>query len=117
MSEIARLGVGPRASGIVVSGDRLETSGIVADPGVAHSIEDQTRSVLAQLESLLKQAGACKANVTRIQIWLADMKDFDAMNRIYDGWVGNADQPARACVGAELAHESYLIEIQASGTL
>jgi enamine deaminase RidA (YjgF/YER057c/UK114 family) len=117
MSEIERLAIGPRASGIVVSGDRIETSGIVAAPGVARDVQEQTRSVLAQLESLLQQAGAGKANVTRIQIWLADMKDFDSMNRVYDEWVGNADQPARACVGGQLAHADYLIEIQATGTL
>ncbi|WP_269502289.1 RidA family protein [Burkholderia sp. IMCC1007] len=117
MSEIKRFAVRPRASGIVVSGDRIETSGIVAAAGAATDIEAQTRSVLEQLEGLLREAGAGKQHVTRIQIWLADMKDFDAMNRVYDAWVGNADQPARACVGAPLAHEDYLIEIQATGTL
>lgn len=117
MSKIQRFALSPRASGVVVSGDRIETAGIVAAPGVACDIAEQTHSVLRQLEDLLAQAGASRKNLTRIQIWLADMKDFDAMNRIYDAWVGNADQPARACVGAQLASEHYLIEIQATGTL
>lgn len=117
MGEIRRFAVGARASGIVVSGDRIETSGIVAAPGVAVDIAAQTRSVLEQLEGLLHEAGVGKRSVTRVQIWLADMKDFDAMNRVYDAWVGSTDQPARACVGAPLAHADYLIEIQATGTL
>lgn len=117
MSQIKRFAVSQRASGVVVSDDRIETAGIVAAPKVPRDIAEQTHSVLTQLEDLLQQVGATKKNVTRVQIWLADMKDFEAMNRVYDAWVGNADQPARACVGSQLASEDYLIEIQATGTL
>ncbi|MNG33341.1 putative aminoacrylate peracid reductase RutC [compost metagenome] len=49
----------------------------------------------------------------RVQIWLADMRDFAAMNEVYDAWVGGELQPARACVGSQLASPDYLIEIQA----
>ncbi|WP_371764810.1 RidA family protein [Massilia sp.] len=111
-----RYATGPRASQVVVSGERLETSGIVAAMDVPRDIAAQTRSVLVQLEALLRLADADKANLTRIQIWLADMRDFDGMNRVYDEWIGGADQPARACVGAQLAHDHYLIEIQAVGS-
>ncbi|WP_322400123.1 RidA family protein [Massilia luteola] len=117
MNEIKRFALSARSSGLVVAGGRLETSGIVAAPGVARDIAAQTRSVLDQLEGLLRLADADKRNLTTMQIWLADMKDFDAMNRVYDQWVGNVDQPARACVGAALATDDYLIEIRATGVL
>jgi len=117
MTEIRRFGANRRASRVVVSGDRIETSGIVAEQGVSRDIAEQTRSVLRQLEEMLREAGAGKKNLTRIQIWLSDMKDFDGMNRVYDEWIGDTDQPARACVGSQLADDSYRIEIQATGTL
>lgn len=44
------------------------------------------------------------------------MKDFDAMNEIYDAWIKNYPKPVRVCVGSALA-EGYLVEIQAFGKL
>lgn len=117
MAEIKRFAVNRRASGIVLAGEHIETAGIVAAAGTPRDITAQTRSVLQQLEALLREVGADKRNITRIQIWLADMRDFQGMNAVYDAWVDNTDQPARACVGAPLAHEDYLIEIQATGSL
>ncbi|RRW40654.1 RidA family protein [Pseudomonas luteola] len=112
---IERINSSPRASQIVLVGGRIETSGIVALPPYG-DISDQTRCVLRQLEEWLAQIGASKANLTRMQIWLADMGEFAAMNAVYDGWVGEAP-PARACVGAALAAPEYRIEIQAFGQL
>ena len=111
---IERINPGARASQLVLVGGRIETSGIVAKaPG---DIAAQTRCVLQQLEAWLAQVGAGKANLTRMQIWLADMADFAAMNRVYDAWVGE-QPPVRACVGAALAAPEYRIEIQAFGQL
>ncbi|MEE1922110.1 RidA family protein [Pseudomonas sp. 148P] len=111
---IERINPGTRASQLVVVDERIETSGIVAlTPG---DITEQTRCVLAQLEAWLAQVGADKNNLTRIQIWLANMNEFSAMNAVYDAWVGE-QPPARACVGAALASPDYRIEIQAFGQL
>lgn len=110
---IERINPGKRASQMVVVNGRIETSGIVAldlEAGIAA----QTRCVLNQLEQWLAEIGAGKANLTRMQIWLADMAEFEAMNAVYDAWVGDAP-PVRACVGAPLAAPGYRIEIQGFG--
>lgn len=112
---IERINIGPRASQLVLVDGRLETSGIVA-LAPQQAIAEQTRCVLQQLEQWLAQVGAGKANLTRMQIWLADMSEFDAMNNVYDAWVGD-QPPVRACVGAALATPQYRIEIQAFGQL
>lgn len=112
---IERINPGPRASQLVLVAGRIETSGIVARD-LDGDIAAQTRCVLAQLEEWLGQVGAGKANLTRMQIWLADMAEFDAMNRVYDAWVGD-QPPVRACVGAPLAAPGYRIEIQAFGQI
>lgn len=117
MTHIERINAGPRASQIIIADGRFETSGMVAlQPGTDTDIAAQTRCVLAQLEAMLEQIGVGKQRVTRVQIWLSDMADFEAMNAVYDAWAAEAP-PTRACVGAQLVTPQYLIEIQASGYL
>jgi len=116
MTDIQRFYSGARASQVVISGQYLETAGLVAkctDQG----IKEQTQCVLTQLEQLMLDAGANKNRIIGIQIWLANMADFDEMNKVYDAWVSELEKPARACVGAQLASPEYLIEIRATGTL
>lgn len=115
MTDIKRYLSGARASQVVVSGQHIETAGLVAkctDKGIT----EQTRCVLDQLEQLMVDIGANRNQITRIQIWLANMADFEEMNKVYDAWVSEIDKPARACVGSQLASPEYLIEIQATGT-
>lgn len=79
-------------------------------------IKKQTKEALAELDALFEKIGANKGDLIQIQIWLANMQDFDAMNEIYDAWIKNYPKPVRACVGSALA-EGYLVEIQAFGKL
>lgn len=109
---LQRLGGNARYSQCVISVDRIETAGIVAREG-HQGITAQTHDVLQQLEAILAMAQVDKSHLTRVQIWLADMADFDAMNEVYDAWVDRANPPARACVGAALADSRYRLEIQA----
>lgn len=115
MSQITRIKGSQRAASLVIAGADVTTSGLVATAEDAVDIRTQTRSVLSQAEALFSQAGLGKADITRVQIWLADMADFPAMNEIYDAWVDPEHAPVRACVGAALANKHYLIEIQVYG--
>ncbi|ATZ63280.1 RidA family protein [Acinetobacter bereziniae] len=115
MIDIQRFDSGVRASQAVISGQYIETAGIVAKC-TEQGIIQQTHCVLAQLEQLLLDIGTDKNRIIRIQIWLASMADFDEMNQVYDTWVSTIEKPARACVGAQLASPQYLIEIQATAT-
>lgn len=110
---IERLGVNARYSQCVICDGKIETSGIVAR-GPSQGISAQTRDVLQQLEDILAMAKVEKSRLTRVQIWLANMGDFDAMNEVYDAWVDSTNPPVRACVGAALADSRYLLEVQAS---
>lgn len=112
---IERINPGPRASRMVIVDKRIETSGLVAE-ALEGDITAQTHCVLRQLDACLAQVGAQKSNLTRLQIWLADMSDFAEMNKVYDAWVDD-QPPVRACVGAALAAPEYKIEIQAFGQL
>ncbi|WP_332719875.1 RidA family protein [Pelagibacterium mangrovi] len=112
MANMSRLAGTARMSAAVIVNGVVYTKGITARGGPS-DIAGQTQSCLGQLDALLAVAGTGKARLIKVMIWLRDMADFEAMNVVYDGWVAPDGLPVRACVQAELADPSLLIEIQA----
>ena len=107
---IQRYEVGPRMSQVVVHGGVAYLAGIVADDLVP-SVADQTRQILAKIDRLLAMAGSDKTRILKANIWLSDIRRFDEMNAVWDGWVAAGHPPARATVEASLAGPGYLVEI------
>jgi len=93
----------------VVHGNTVYLSGQVGESG--GSVEEQAQEAFAQIEALLVQAGSSKGQILSAQIWLADIADFNAMNRVWDKWVEDIDPPVRATGEAKLASPNYKIEI------
>ena len=94
----------------VVHGGLAYLAGIVADDLVP-SVGDQTRQILAKIERLLATVGSDKTRILKANIWLSDIRRFDEMNAVWDGWVVSGHTPARATVEARLAGPGYLVEI------
>ena len=107
---IQRYEVGPRMSQVVVYGGVAYLAGIVADDLVP-SVSDQTRQILAKIDRLLAMVGSNKTRLLKASIWLSDIRRFDEMNAVWDGWVVPGHPPARATVEARLAGRDYLVEI------
>jgi enamine deaminase RidA (YjgF/YER057c/UK114 family) len=107
---ITRIKPGKRMSEAVRHGNTLYLAGQVADDANA-TIEVQTRQVLAAIEKLLAEAGTSKSNLLTIQVVLANMGDFAAMNAVYDSWIDPANPPTRATIEARLAAPGYKIEV------
>jgi enamine deaminase RidA (YjgF/YER057c/UK114 family) len=110
MASIQRIETGPRMSKAVIHGDTVYLAGIVADDPKT-DVTTQTKQVLAEIDRLLAAAGTDKSKLLRTNIWLSDMKDFGAMNAVWDGWVSAGNAPARATVEASLATPDYKVEI------
>ncbi|HRE19736.1 MAG TPA: RidA family protein [Rhabdaerophilum sp.] len=110
MASITRIECGARMSKAVVHGDTVYLAGIVASD-TKLDITGQTKDVLAQIDDLLAKAGTDKSKLLRTNIWITDMKNFAAMNAVWDGWVSQGNTPARATVEAGLATPDYLVEI------
>ncbi len=109
---VKRFKVGTRMSQAVVHGDTVYLAGQVADdPSV--DITGQTRQILGKIEGLLAEAGTDKSKLLSATVWLADIRHFEEMNKIWDAWVSPGSTPARACVEAKLARASLLVEIGA----
>jgi enamine deaminase RidA (YjgF/YER057c/UK114 family) len=113
---IERRNVRRRLSDLVIyapppGGRLVYLAGQVAENPAA-DITLQTRSVLAQIDRLLAEAGTDKRRVLSATIYLTDMQDYAAMNDVWDAWVPEGESPARATVQAALADPRYRVEIQ-----
>jgi enamine deaminase RidA (YjgF/YER057c/UK114 family) len=108
---VERKEVGPRMSQIVIHGDTVYLAGTVAHQNAGKSVTEQTREILATIDSHLAQAGTDKSKLLSADIWLADMATFAEMNAAWDAWVVPGHTPARATVEARLAAPQYKVEI------
>jgi enamine deaminase RidA (YjgF/YER057c/UK114 family) len=94
----------------------IHIAGQVADDRRA-SLEVQTRQVLDKIEKLLIEAGGSKSRLLAVNVFLPQIGDFDAMNKVYDAWIDPANPPARACVEARLADPDLRVEMTAIGAI
>ena len=112
--------IGPYSQA-VRAGDLVFCSGQIAlQPGtgamVDGGVEAQTRQVLANLEAVLKAAGATWDDVVKTTIYLKDLGDFQAVNALYaEQFQGVA--PARATVEVAGLPRGGLVEIDAIASL
>ena len=92
-------------SPVIVSGRQVYTAGQVAfDPSgvvVPGGIAEQTRQVLANLQLCLGAAGCTLSDVVKVNVFLADLADFDAFNEVYRE-AFEEPYPARTTVQAGL---------------
>jgi len=66
-------------------------------------LEAQTRRMLSNIEAVLNAAGCSPADVVKVTLLLADIKDFKAVDVIYAGWLpgrGVTPLPARTAFAA-----------------
>src|SRR4051812_18782866 len=62
-------------------------------------ITAHTTSVLTQLEAQLKKAGSSMDKVLKVNVYLADLRDYDAMNEVFRGKFG-PNPPVRTTIAA-----------------
>ncbi|MFD2740286.1 RidA family protein [Sulfitobacter aestuarii] len=105
---IERLHTATRMSKIVKHNGTAYLCGQV---GEGADVAEQTRDCLSRVDALLKEAGSSREQMLQAVIWLADMKDFAAMNEVWDAWVPEGHAPARACGEAKLARPDLLVEV------
>jgi enamine deaminase RidA (YjgF/YER057c/UK114 family) len=89
----------------------VTTAGQVALGAPGEDATAQTQDVLNSIDELLAAAGTDKTKLLTANIWLADMKDFKAMNGVWDAWLAADCAPTRACVESKLASPQFVVEI------
>lgn len=90
-------------------------TGQVGTPGL--SAADQMHEVLAKIDRLLAQAGSHRNQILHVQMWLDDIRDFDAVNAVWDGWIDPAHAPARSSGEGRMAQPGMLVELIVTAAL
>ncbi|MFT0547609.1 RidA family protein [Allopusillimonas ginsengisoli] len=110
MTEVDRVNVEKRLSDMAVYNGVAYLAGQVPDdPSL--DIQRQMAQVLAKIDRLLAMAGSGKVCILMAHIYLANMKEFEGMNKAWDAWVPAADAPPRVTIETRLANPDYKVEV------
>ena len=101
----------------VLSNNVLYVSGqIPLVPGsmklIEGSLEDETIRVMENLKAVLEAAKMTFENVVKTSIFLSDMKNFNAINKIYGTYFKEATAPARETI--EVANLPKFVRVEIS---
>jgi 2-iminobutanoate/2-iminopropanoate deaminase len=111
----APLAIGPYSQAIKAGGFVFISGQIPIDPltgeFVAGGITEQTDQVLKNLTAVLEAAGSNLDRVVKTTVFLADMKEFSAMNEVYAKFFP-APAPARATVAVAGLPRDARVEIE-----
>jgi 2-iminobutanoate/2-iminopropanoate deaminase len=91
-------------------GDVVFVSGKGAGVDAKGDIKAQTTRVLDLIEESLKTAGSSMDKVLKVNVYLADMKDYAGMNEAYLGRFG-PEPPVRTTVAVAAIPDRSLVEI------
>src|SRR5258706_11967680 len=112
--------VGPYSQAIIVERFVFTAGQVGLDPRsgtlVEGGLEAETRQVLANLAAILEAAGSSLDRVVKTTVFLADMRDFPAMNAVY-AEVFREHRPARSTIQAAALPLGARVEIEAVGHL
>ncbi len=117
-TELAPDAIGPYSQAVSVEGWIYCSGQIPIDPANAAlqlfegDVGRQTKLVLANLEAVLKAAGATLQDVVKTTVYLHNLKAFDQMNQVYAEVFGT-HRPARSCVEVSRLPRGVEVEIEA----
>jgi 2-iminobutanoate/2-iminopropanoate deaminase len=116
VTDQAPAAVGPYSQGVVIDGWVWTSGQIPLDPAsgkiVGSDAATQAERVLRNMEAILKASGSSLDRVVRTTVYLKNMDDFAAVNKVYAAFFGE-DRPARACVEVARLPLGALVEIDA----
>ena len=111
---VGREEVGDGLVSVVVNGD-VGAVKAATEAGAVMGLGDvraQTVQTLNNVKSVLAEGGATLDDVVKCNVYLKDMRDFQAMNEVFASFFAT-DPPARTTVQAALAEPEMLVEIEA----
>ncbi len=74
------------------------------------TIEEQTQQVMTNIKSILEAAGSDFAHVLKCTVYLADLDEFQAFNKVYGTFFGS-NPPARSTVQVAKIPRNAKVEI------
>lgn len=107
--------IGPYSQAVQI-GDLIYTAGqipLVPETGklIEGDIEEQTRQVMQNLANILEAAGSSLAHVVKTTIFVTNLGDFAAINKVYGSFFAG-DPPARSTVQVAALPLGASVEIE-----
>ncbi|HEX5876664.1 MAG TPA: RidA family protein [Pyrinomonadaceae bacterium] len=107
--------IGPYSQAIKAGGFVFVSGQVGFDPKtgefVPGGVAEQTEQVLKNVSAVLEAAGSSLDRVVKTTVFLADMKEFSAMNEVYAKFFSDPP-PARATVAAAGLPRDARVEIE-----
>ena len=107
--------LGPYSQAVVYNGLAYLSGQIPLDPAsgelVAGGIAQQTQRVLENLKAVLEACGSSLDQVLKSTVYLADMREFGAMNEVYGRYFPEGP-PARATIQVARLPRDVRVEIE-----
>ncbi|AJQ27183.1 MAG: endoribonuclease [Firmicutes bacterium] len=114
-TDFAPQAIGPYSQAIKANGFLFVSGQIPLDPMTGQivygGIESQTYQVLNNLKAILEKEGLLFEHVVKTSVFLKDMEDFAAMNKVYAEYF-KTEPPARACVQVGRLPRDVSVEIE-----
>lgn len=108
--------IGPYSQAIESNGTVYVSGQLPIDPATGEfavgGIQAEARQSLTNISNILKEAGMSMANVAKVTVLLADIKDFAAVNEVYQEFF-EAPYPARSAFAVAALPKGANIEIEA----
>ena len=108
--------IGPYSQAVLTGGLLLTSGQLGLDPETGtlpEGVEAQAAQALKNIGAILAEAGYERTDVVKTTIFIRNMGDFAAVNRIYAGFFGD-HKPARSCVEVSALPKGGLVEIEAT---
>ena len=114
-TEKAPAALGPYSQAIRANGMIYCSGQIPINPATgaieAQTIEAQTTQAITNLKNVLEKAGSSLAKVVKTTVFIKNMNDFAALNKVYAELFGDT-KPARSCVEVARLPKDVLVEIE-----
>lgn len=111
--------IGPYSHAVKV-GKTVYLSGQIAltDKGQLKmdSLEEEVAQIMSNIETILKYCGGWLDNIVKVSIFLTDMKNFEAVNKVYGSYF-SSDFPARETVQVSGLPKGVNVEISVIAVL
>ncbi len=120
-SDQAPAPVGPYSQAVAANGMLYVSGQIALDPNsgaiLLGDIQKETHQVMRNLKAVLEAAGASLEDVVKCTIFMADMKDYNAINQVYAEYFAEDNAPAREAVEVARLPKDVNVEISCIAVL
>jgi 2-iminobutanoate/2-iminopropanoate deaminase len=115
-TENAPKAIGPYSQAVETDGWLFCSGQIPLAPKTGETVSTdsakQAEQVLTNLKSVIEAAGGTMDDVVKVTVYLTDMGDFPAVNKVYEGFFA-ANPPARATVQVSALPKGVAVEMDA----